>query len=111
MKRWTLPLFVLLAALYITPIWSVRYLPTGDGPTHVYNAWVLRVLATGDAPANITRAYRIDWTPFPNWTGHALMALAMLVVPPIVAEKLLLTLILVLLFTGAWRLCTAIDPQ
>jgi hypothetical protein len=111
MRRWTLPLFLAVALLHIAPVWSVRYLPTGDGPTHVYNAWVLYELLSGDAPPNIERAYRVDWSPHPNWTGHALMALLMAAVPPIAAEKLLLTLCLALLFAGAWRLCTAVDDR
>jgi hypothetical protein len=111
MRHWTLALFVLAALLHIAPLWSVRYLPTGDGPTHVYNAWVLHELLSGDAPPSIERAYRIDWSPHPNWTGHAVMALLMFAVPPIAAEKLLLTLALALLFIGAWRICTAVDPE
>lgn len=103
--------YIVIALLHIVPLWSVRYLPTGDGPTHVYNAWVLHELLSGDAPPNIERAYRVDWTPHPNWAGHALMASFMTVVPPLVAEKLLLTLTLALLFIGAWRLCTAVDPR
>lgn len=110
-RRITLALFVLLAALQIAPAWSVRYLPTGDGATHIYNAWVLHGLLTDTAPPNIERAYRIDWRPHPNWTGHALMALFIAVVPPLVAEKLLVTLCLALLFFGAWHLATTIDPR
>ncbi len=110
-RRVTLPLFVLLAALHCVPFWSVHYLPLGDGPSHVYNAWILHGLATGTAPANIEQAYTIDWRPHPNWTGHAFMALAMAIVSPLVAEKLLVTLIFALLFAGAWRFTTAIDPR
>jgi hypothetical protein len=111
MRRWTLPLFVLLAILHIAPIWSVRYLPLGDGPTHIYNAWVLHELVTGDAPPNITAAYRVDWRPHPNWSGHALMALLIAIVPPLIAEKLLLTLIVALLLAGTWLLATSVDPR
>jgi hypothetical protein len=110
-RRWTLPLFIALAILHVVPIWSVRYLPTGDGPTHVYNAWVLHGLLTGTAPANIAHAYRIDWKPHPNWSGHLLMAAAMTAVPPLVAEKLFVTLILVLMLAGTWLLATAVDPR
>ena len=110
-SRPVLALFVVLAALQTVPIWSVTHVPTGDGPTHVYNAWVLHGLATGSAPPHIEAAYRIDWRPHPNWTGHALMALFMTAVPPRVAEKLLLTVILALMAAGAWLLVTAVDPR
>lgn len=112
MTRWaTLALFVLLTALQLVPVWSVKYLPTGDGPTHIYNAWVLHGLLTETAPPNIESAYRVDWRPHPNWSGHVLMALAIAVVPPLVAEKLFVSLILVLLCTGAWLLTTSVDPR
>lgn len=111
MHRRTLPLFIVLAILHVAPVWSVRYLPLGDGPTHVYNAWVLHGLIAGDAPPRIAEAYRVDWRPHPNWTGHVLMALAMAVVPPLIAEKLLVTLIIALMLAGAWLLATAVDPR
>jgi hypothetical protein len=111
MRRWTLPLFIALTVLHIAPVWAVRYVPTGDGPAHVYNAWVLHELLAGDAPAHIAHAYRIDWKPHPNWSGHAVMAMAMFVTSPLVAEKLLLTLIVILLVGGTWFLTTSVDPR
>jgi hypothetical protein len=111
MRRWTLPLFLALAVLHLAPIWSVRYLPTGDGPAHVYNAWVLHELLSGHPPANLAHAYRVDWKPHPNWSGHALMALAMTILPPLAAEKLLVTLIVALTLAGTWFLATSVDPR
>lgn len=110
MQRLTSGTFVLLAILHIAPLWTVRYLPLGDGPSHVYNAWVLHGLATGSAPAPIQDAFAIDWRPHPNWSSHLLLALAMTVAPPLIAEKLFLTLLLALFYLGAWRLATATDP-
>jgi hypothetical protein len=110
MTRRTL-LFVALAFLHVAPIWSVRYLPTGDGPTHIYNAWVLHGLISGDAPAHIRNAYKVDWRPHPNWSGHALMALAIAFVPPLIAEKLLVTLAIALMLAGTWLLATSVDRR
>lgn len=110
-RRWTRWTFLCLALLHLLPLCSVRYLPTGDGPTHVYNAWVLHELLSGDPPPQIARAYRVDWRPHPNWSGHAFMALAMTVVPPLVAEKLLVALIIALMLGGTWFLATSVDPH
>lgn len=104
-------LFIALAILHIAPVWSVHYFPTGDGPTHVYNAWVMHGLVTGEAPPNIQRAYRLDWRPVPNWTSHAAMALLIAIVDPIVAEKIVVSLILALFLAGAWVLTTTVDPR
>jgi hypothetical protein len=37
-------IYFALSILQLVPIWSVRYLPTVDGASHVYNAWILREL-------------------------------------------------------------------
>ncbi len=58
--RWLGRLFLALTLLYLVPIWSVRYLPTSDGPAHLYNAWVLRGLLTGSASGITTLAHRVD---------------------------------------------------
>jgi hypothetical protein len=110
-RRAALSLYVLLAALHIAPFWTLSYLPLGDNATHVYNAWVLHGLATNSAPPHIAQAYAIDWQPHPNWTGHAFMAIAMSIVPPLIAEKLFVTLIFLTLFSGAWRFTTAVDAR
>jgi hypothetical protein len=96
--RW---LYAALALIALAPIWSVHYLPTQDGPSHVYNSWLLRELIGGGRGA-IAEAYRIDWRPHPNWMASAVMALLMTVVSPIVAEKLLVTGIVLLFLYGIW---------
>jgi hypothetical protein len=110
-RRWTRWTYIVLALLHLAPLCSVRYLPLGDGPTHIYNAWVLHGLVTGEAPPHIAEAYKVDWKPHPNWSGHLLMALAIEVMPPLVAEKLLLALILALMMWGTWLFATSIDPR
>lgn len=99
--------FVALALLYVAPVWSTHYVPTGDGPCHLYNAWILKDLLTGDAPPQIARAYEVDWRPHPNWSGHLILAALMIVFPPLVAEKLFVSLIVLTLLGGAWMLATA----
>lgn len=91
-----------LAILSLAPIWSASYLPTSDGPSHVYNSWVLQQLVRGShGPA--ADWYAIDWRPLPNWLGHAVMALLMFVVPPLIAEKLLVSGIVLLFLYAIWR--------
>jgi len=64
--RWPLALFVVLALLYLIPIWSVAHLPTADGPSHLYNSWILHELVAGNKGL-IPQYYEIDWRPHPNW--------------------------------------------
>jgi hypothetical protein len=99
---WLPRLYAAVAVATIVPIWCVKYLPTGDGPSHVYNAWILRELVRG-THGPIAQWFRIDWRPHPNWIGHAAMALLMIVVKPVVAEKLFLSGVIVLFLYAMWR--------
>src|SRR5262245_19003292 len=100
--RWLSRLYAAVAVVTIIPIWSVRYLPTVDGPSHVYNSWILRELVRG-AHGPIAEWFRVDWRPHPSWIGHAEMSLLMFVDSPIVAEKLLVTGIVLLFLYALWR--------
>jgi hypothetical protein len=99
-----------LALLALAPIWSVRYLPTSDGPSHLYNSWVLHELVTG-SEGPVAEWYAVDWRPHPNWLGHAVMALLMSIVPPLVAEKLLVSGIVLLFLYAMWRYAGAVSQE
>src|SRR5689334_4394972 len=98
MKR----LYAAISVVAIVPIWSVRYLPTIDGPSHLYNSWILYSLLRG-AKGPIADWFQISWRPYPNWIGHAVMSLLMFVVSPIIAEKLFVTGIVLLFLYAMWR--------
>ena len=97
MKR----LFVVLALAQLIPIWSVHYLPTTDGPSHLYNAWVFRELVVHPSD-DMAKAFRIDWRPHPNWMTTVGLAALMSVAPPLVAEKIWLSAIVLLFAAAMW---------
>ena len=79
-----------LILLYLIPIWAFQYLPTQDGPSHLNNA---QILSQYTNPAyNFQKIYDLRLEPFPNWLSHAGLAALMWVFPPLVAEKILLSL-------------------
>lgn len=108
-ERWLLALYITLALLSLVPFWTVHYLPTVDGPCHTYNAWVL---LHHDDPRHplFGQYYKINAEPYPNWIGHALLALLMLAVPPLVAEKILVSVCALTLLAGAWYLAGSVRP-
>jgi hypothetical protein len=109
-EKWLRRLFFALALLYVLPFWTVRYLPTTDGPCHTYNAWILRQHGnTGQYPL-FQQYYEINWRPYPNWISQGTMALLMFVVPPLVAEKLLVSGYVLLFLGGAWYLTGSVRP-
>ncbi|HKV12089.1 MAG TPA: hypothetical protein VJ725_28345 [Thermoanaerobaculia bacterium] len=99
-----------LAVLSILPFWVVTYLPTVDGPCHTYNAWVLRN-AGNDAHPLFPLYYELNLKPYPNWTGHLVLADLMYAVPPLVAEKILVSGYALLFLSGAWYLAGAVRPE
>jgi hypothetical protein len=103
-------LFFALAVLYVLPFWTVRYLPTVDGPSHTYNAWILVQHGNAERYPLLSEHYRIDLRPHPNWIGHGALALFMLAVPPLVAEKLVVSGYVLLFLGGAWYLAGAVRP-
>ncbi|MEA2490683.1 MAG: hypothetical protein QOH21_2475, partial [Acidobacteriota bacterium] len=108
-RRGLAALFAIVAALHLLPIWRVQYLPTVDGPSHLYNAVVLRELAAGTP--EFTRAFFVDLRPHPNWLTHLLLAAALGVAPLVVAEKLVVSMIVLLFLGGCWRLAGVIEPE
>jgi hypothetical protein len=108
-SRWLITLFAALAVLYCIPIWSVAHLPTSDGPSHLYNSWILRELIAGNS-GPIARYFVIDAHPYPNWTGHAVLALLMCIVSPVVAEKILVSGIVLLFLAAAWMYSGTLNP-
>ncbi|HEV7425719.1 MAG TPA: hypothetical protein VGQ46_05080 [Thermoanaerobaculia bacterium] len=102
-------LFLITALFHLLPIWRVHFVPTVDGPSHLYNAQVLHELANGTP--EFTRVFRADLRPFPNWLGHVLLFLALGIAPPLIAEKLVLSTIVLVFLGGCWKLAGVIDPR
>ena len=103
-------LFALFVLLYLLPLWAVERVPTNDGPSHLYNAWLLRELAWGDPHPALDAAFDVRAEPIPNWLGHAALALLMTVVPPVAAEKLLLSACIVLFLVSLRYLAGSVEP-
>ena len=84
-------LFLFLLVAHLAPIWFFRYFPSQDGMVHVYNAYILKPYQN-PALYKMREIFQLNWTIFPNWVSHLLMAGSMFVVSPLIAEKILLTL-------------------
>ena len=79
----------------IAALWSVDYFPSQDGPAHVDSANVLR-LYLQPSRDDVRAEYRLLPEPVPNLTGQLILAGLLSVVPPSSAEKLMLSLYLLL---------------
>lgn len=86
MRFWRLA-FLFLLLLEIVSLWSVRHLPTQDGPSHLHNAAVL----AGGA-ASYLHYYQTEWfQPAGNISTQILLAGLLRVFEPQNAEKVLVS--------------------
>ncbi len=98
---WERVLFVVLAVLYVAPLWVFPYVPSADGPSHLANAVIIKDY--GDPAATRLREYYvISRRPSPNLLYHLSLVGLLYAFPPLIAEKVLLSLY-VILFAAAFR--------
>jgi len=89
-----------LIVLHLIPLWTARYFPSQDGPTHLENAQLLLKFFRHD-PGRFRDFYTLNPEPIPNFLGHAALAALMTFTPPLIAEKLLLSAYVILVALGA----------
>ncbi len=87
---------IVLVVLHLLPVWGFKYFPTQDGASHIYNAYVLKEYHKHEN-YRLREVYELNPTFFPNWTSHALLVVLLYVFPPLVCEKIVLTLCIGLL--------------
>jgi hypothetical protein len=103
-------LFAALAVLHLLPFWAVAYVPTTDGPSHVYNAFVQLHLHAPAYPL-LGATFEIDPRPLPNWMSQAALVPLLAVLSPAAAEKVLVSAYVVLFLGAARCLAGAADPE
>ncbi|MEM1158596.1 MAG: hypothetical protein AAF649_07750 [Verrucomicrobiota bacterium] len=88
-----------LLLLQLYPVWSVEHLLTQDGPLHFYSAHVFLELWRGESPV-IAHLFEFSLHASPNWIGPILFIAAQALTGPLLAEKLVVTLIMVSMAGG-----------
>lgn len=90
LRRSRLPVaaFAVLLAIHVLPLWLLPFVPTQDGPLHVEN--VLALLAFDRSPL-LQQWYVANWGAQPNWLTQGILAALLQVLPPVAAEKAILT--------------------
>ena len=88
-------IFLALVLIHLIPIWAFDYFPSQDGPAHVENASVIRDYHHPDR--SILRTYYTFNKNFtPTWFGHLILVGLLYIVPAVTAEKIFLTLYVIL---------------
>ena len=86
-------LFWALVLVHLLPVFAAHWFVTLDGPCHLYSARIVKDLLLGDA--FMGGFFHLSTFPEPYWTGHAIMALGLLVFPAWVVEKFIFSLAIV----------------
>ena len=84
-------LFVVLLVLHLLPLWIFAYFPSQDGASHVYNGLVLKEYAKHEN-YKMRDAWQLNITIFPNWLSHIMLMVLLYVFPPVIAEKVFLSI-------------------
>ena len=84
-------LFVVLLVLHLLPLWIFAYFPSQDGVSHVYNGLVLKEYAKHEN-YKLRDAWQLNITIFPNWLSHIMLMVLLYVFPPVIAEKVFLSI-------------------
>ncbi len=92
-KRFEPFAFTLVTMVSLTPFVYFRFFPSMDGASHLYNANIINHMLFGGSDL-FRQFFAINPEPVPNWTGHLVTALLMLVFPAHVAEKILIVALL-----------------
>lgn len=94
---------VLLATgilLYLLQVWLPAYYPNCDGPCHLSNAAIMGEMWWGKADSIYHRFYDFNYQPDPNWLTEVMLAVLQIVFKNTIAEKILLTVYILLMTAG-----------
>lgn len=102
-------LIIGLTLLHILPIWAFKYFPSQDGPCHIENSYML--LHYFGKNRDYSHYYDLNHDPVPNWLSHSMMAFLMLFLPPLIAEKMLLTIYVVLFIASILYFLKSVEKE
>ncbi len=103
-------LFVIGMAICLLHVWLPPFFLTGDGPSHLYNASIIRDKWANHDLEFYRNFYVFKDSPIPNWTSHILLASFLFLVNAALAEKILLTLCILLLTGSLYSLLCRLSP-
>lgn len=103
-------LIAFMVLLHLIPIWGFTFIPTQDGLSHVYNAYILKEWKNPEF-TKFHEVYNLNLTLFPNWTNFAFFIPALYIFPPLIAEKVYVTLCVLLFPLSFYYLLNAIDKR
>jgi len=87
-------LFAALVVISLVPLWVFKYFPSSDGFSRLENAVIIRDFFS--AEHNIFRQFYTINVCLPTWVGHLILAGLSYILPLLIAEKLFLSIYIIL---------------
>jgi hypothetical protein len=78
--------FYFLIVVLLYPVFSLDFIVSHDGPSHIYNSVIIRQLLYGREIADYFLNLKLF--PEPNWIGHFILIILQYFVSPQVADKI-----------------------
>jgi len=108
LSRHTRVIALLFFAIIMLHIWRTLYIPSLDGPQHLYNANVIVQLLTGND--QFREFFRINPVIVGYWTGHFLLGFFKLIFPAWLTQKLFLMTYVLGMFFSFRYLVNSLSP-
>jgi len=103
-------IFLLILLINVAPVFSVKYFITLDGGSHNNNVAIISSLLT-DTSSISSSVYSINSELVPNWSGHFLLLILSYSFKYFIAEKILISIILILMPIFFRKIISQIAPQ
>ena len=110
-KKVITSLWIFGFVLCLAQIWLPTYYVTGDGPCHLYNAQILHDNWVNKSTSFYKNYFDIIYQPDPNWYSTAIFAMLLFVVKGVYAEKIVLTIYMLMYLAGFHRLLKKVNPD
>ncbi len=93
----------------LAAVWLVPWFVTQDGLAHLYNAGILLDSLRGGEVFG--RWFEVRWEPLPNWGGHLTLMGLLTVLPPLAADRMMTSIMLVAVALAAVALRCAVGGR
>lgn len=103
-------LFLIILILNLLPVAFTQFVPTLDGPAHLYNSSLIDHILFGSNEL-LSKFYKFTPDPVPNWSGHFILSFFKLFLPGYVSEKIFVICYAVLLPLTFRYLVKSINPN
>jgi len=103
-------IFILFVLISLLPLWYFPYFPSQDGPSHLMNAKIIRDYNKPEY-AILREYYSFNTNFTPNWLIHLVLVGLSSIAPPLIAEKILMSVYIVLLPISVRYILTVYKPE